>query len=80
MRIKISYLTTLFAVAAACAAVVMAPVAAAAPQCTSTGPNTTLCETNGSAQLVTSPPLVNNWGWGWPWGGGFVIGFGGFGW
>ena len=78
MRIKIRYLTMLFAAVGACAAVVVAPVAAAAPECTNTGPNTTLCETNGSAQLVTSPPLVNNWGW--PYGGGFVIGFGGFGW
>lgn len=79
MRSNIRYLAPLFAAVGICASVVMAPVAAAAPQCTNTGPNTTLCETNGSAQLVTSPPLNNNWGW--PgWGGGFVIGLGGFGW
>jgi hypothetical protein len=57
----------------------MAPVAAAAPQCTNTGPNTTQCQTNGSAQIVTSPPLNNNYG-GFPYGGGFIIGIGGFGW
>jgi hypothetical protein len=56
----------------------MAPVAAATPKCTTVAPNTTQCETNGSAQIVTSPQLQNNWGW--PWGGGFVIGFGGRGW
>jgi hypothetical protein len=78
MRIKIRYLTPVFAAAAACAAVVVAPVATAAPQCTNTGPYTTQCETNGSSQIVTSPPMINNWGW--PWGGGFVIGLGGVGW
>jgi hypothetical protein len=57
----------------------MAPVAAAAPECTTVAPNTTQCETNGSAQIVTSPQLTNNWGW--PgWGGGFILGIGGFGW
>ncbi len=79
MRIRIRYLTPFFAAAGVCASIVMAPVAAAAPECTNTGPNTTLCETNGSSQLVTSPPLNNFWG-GWPWGGGFIIGIGGFGW
>ena len=63
MRTKIRYLTTLFAAAGACAAIALAPVAAAAPECTNTGPNTTQCETNGSAQIVTSPQLNNNWGW-----------------
>ena len=79
MRSKIRYFTPLFAAAGVCASIVMAPVAAAAPQCTNVGPTTTQCETNGSSQIVTSPPLTNNWGW--PgWGGGFVVGFGGFGW
>jgi hypothetical protein len=78
MRVKIRYFTPFFAAAGACAAIAMAPVATAAPQCTNTGPTTTQCETNGSAQIVTSPPVINNWGW--PWGGGFVIGFGGVGW
>ena len=81
MRTKIRYLTTLFAAVGVCASVLVAPVAAAAPECINTGPNTTQCQTNGSSQIVTSPPPINNWGWG-PWwgGGGFVIGFGGFGW
>jgi hypothetical protein len=65
----------LLAAAAVAAAVAVAPVAAAAPQCTNTGPNTTQCETNGSAQIVTSPPANNNYGyWGYP-----IIGFGGWG-
>jgi hypothetical protein len=78
MRIQLCYLTPLFAAAVVCAAVTMAPVAAATPQCTNVGPNTTQCQTNGSSQIITSPP-VNNWYGGWPWGGGIVIGLGGFG-
>jgi hypothetical protein len=72
-------LTPLLAAAGACAVIAIAPVAAATPQCTTTGPNTTQCQTNGSTQIVTSPPQNNNWGW--PgWGGGVIIGIGGFGW
>lgn len=74
------YLAPILA-AGAVAAVVMAPAAVAAPQCTSVGPNTTQCETNGSSQIVTSPPVINNYG-GWPYwgGGGIVISLGGLGW
>jgi hypothetical protein len=73
-------LTPLLAAAGVSAAIAMAPIAAATPQCTTTAPNTTQCETNGSTQIVTSPQLQNNYG-GWPfWGGGLVIGFGGIGW
>jgi hypothetical protein len=75
MRIQIRYLTPLFAAAGVCAAVAMAPVVTATPQCTNTGPYTTHCQTNGSSQIVTSPPLVENWSW--PWVG--VVGFGGWG-
>ncbi|MDT7766227.1 MAG: hypothetical protein QOC63_5647 [Mycobacterium sp.] len=78
MRTKLRSLTLLFAAAAAGVAVMAAPVAEAAPQCTSVGPNTTQCETNGSSQIITSPPLQNNY-WGWPWGGGLIIGLGGRG-
>lgn len=68
----------IFCAAALLAATVMsAPVAAAAPQCTQTGPTTTQCETNGSAQIVTSPPNVNNGPW-YPYGG-FGISLGGIG-
>ena len=75
MSIKARYLTTLLAAAGVSAAIAVAPVAAAAPQCTTTGPNTTQCETNGSAQIVTSPPLNNYYPyWGFP-----IIGFGGWG-
>ncbi len=59
MSIKTRYLTTLLAAAGACAAVAAAPIAAAAPVCTNTGPNTTQCESNGNAQIVTSPPANN---------------------
>ena len=79
MRSNTRYFATLFAAIGIGASVVMAPVAAAAPQCTNTGPNTTQCQTNGSAQIVTSPPQNNYWG-GFPYGGGFILGIGGFGW
>ncbi|OBF27744.1 hypothetical protein A5724_29465 [Mycobacterium sp. ACS1612] len=68
------------AAAGACAAVALAPVAAAQPECTTTAPYTTQCQTNGSASIVTSPQQ-NNWYGGWPWwGGGLVIGIGGWNW
>ncbi len=80
MRSKIRYLALLFATVGACAFVVT-PAAAASTRCINIGPNTTQCETNGSSQIVTSPPPINNWG-GWPYwgGGGLVIGLGGSGW
>jgi hypothetical protein len=75
MRTKFRSLTTLLAATAACAAITVAPIATAAPECTNTGPNTTQCESNGNAQIVTSPPANNNYGyWGFP-----IIGFGGWG-
>ena len=77
MRSITRTLVSLLTVGAISAAVVAAPVAAAAPQCTNVGPTTTQCQTNGSSQIVTSPPVINNWG-GWPyWGGGIVISLGG---
>lgn len=58
-----------FVVVAAAAATLAAPIASAAPRCENTGPTTTLCQSNGSAQITTSPPVVNNWnGWPWWWG------------
>jgi hypothetical protein len=75
MRVRTRYLATLLLGAGLSASVVAAPAALAAPQCTNTGPNTTQCETNGSAQIVTSPPPNNNYGyWGYP-----IIGWGGWG-
>ena len=75
MRTKSRYLTTLLAAMGACAAITVAPIAAAAPECTNTGPNTTQCESRGNAQIVTSPPANNNYGyWGYP-----IIAFGGWG-
>ncbi|OBA98611.1 hypothetical protein A5662_16040 [Mycobacteriaceae bacterium 1482268.1] len=65
----------LLATAGAFAAIAVAHVAEAAPQCTNTGPNTTQCESNGNAQIVTSPPANNDYPyWGFP-----IIGVGGIG-
>ncbi|ULE31222.1 hypothetical protein [Mycobacterium sp. IDR2000157661] len=58
----------------------LAPAANATPQCTAVGPTTTQCQTNGSSQIVTSPPVNNNYYGGYPfWGGGLVISLGGLG-
>jgi hypothetical protein len=80
MRTQIRSVAPLLAAAGVCAAIALAPVAAAQPRCTNTAPNTTQCQTNGSAQIVTSPQLQNNWGWPWWGGGGIVIDLGGWGW
>ncbi|MGV0793179.1 hypothetical protein [Mycolicibacterium sp. XJ1819] len=78
MRTRLRCATALFA-ALAGMYIVSAPVAAPTPQCTNISPNTTQCQTNGSAQIVTSPPVVDSWvGWPW-WGGGLVITLGGWG-
>lgn len=78
MRSKNRCAAVLFASAGIIAIGLVAPTAAAAPQCIDVGPNTTQCQTNGSAQIVTSPSVTNN-NWGWPYGG-FVISLGGFRW
>lgn len=72
----------LLTLAAIAGATWLAAPAAALPTCTNTAPNTTMCTTNGSASIVTSPPVTNG-SWGWPgnlggWGigiGGIAIGF-----
>ena len=61
----------------AAAGVLLAAPASAAPQCTDTGPNTTICQSPGHAQITTSPnPAQQNplAGWGF---GGIGIGLGG---
>jgi hypothetical protein len=80
MRSIIRYTATFFTVLGA-SALIVTPLAAATPDCIYVGPTTTQCQTNGSAQIVTSPPVNNNnWGgWGGGWGGGLVIGIGGWG-
>jgi hypothetical protein len=63
--------------AAFVAALMLAIPAAAAPQCTDTGPSTTICQSPGHAQITTSPnpALTNPYpGWGY---GGIGIGLGG---
>ncbi|MEO3757989.1 hypothetical protein ABGB19_06835 [Mycobacterium sp. B14F4] len=79
MRSIIRFFTPLLAACGIGAVALLAPTASAAPQCTQVGPNTTQCQTNGSAQIVTSPPVINNYG-GWPYwgGGGLVISLGGW--
>lgn len=61
--------------AATCMALLAAPVSAAAPRCTNVSPQTTQCQTNGSTQIVTSPPPISYGPWyGWGIGlGGFAI-------
>jgi hypothetical protein len=79
VRITIRHLGVLLA-AGVGGGILMAPVAAAVPECINTGPNTTQCQTGGSTQIVTSPPVNNNFWGGWPWGGGLIVGIGGIGW
>ena len=74
MRTTTKFLTV---PAAVVAALILAIPAAATPQCTDTGPNTTICQTPGHAQITTSPnpALTNQYpGWGF---GGIGIGLGG---
>jgi hypothetical protein len=76
VRITLHQLTPLLVASGIGASVVLAPTAAATPECTNIGPNTTQRETNGSTQIVTSPPSFNNYPWfGYPFGG-FIVGFG----
>ena len=55
-----------------------APAAAAAPECTDVGSTMTFCQTNGSTQLISTPPPWNYGGWQgfgfWPLVGGFGLG------
>ncbi|WP_237569478.1 hypothetical protein [Mycolicibacterium lacusdiani] len=73
MSIRFRILTPLVAAVGMAGAVLLAVPASAQPTCVDTAPRTTLCSTNGSSSLTTSPPPMNNWPW---YGGGF--GFGGF--
>ena len=56
-----------------------AHTASAAPECTDVGETVTFCETNGSTQLITTPPPWNWGGWQgigfWPLVGGYGLGF-----
>jgi hypothetical protein len=68
---------TVLAVAGASAAIAIAPVATAAPNCVNTGPTTTQCQSPGHAQITTSPPAMNNGPfYGWPSGGGLFLDLG----
>lgn len=77
MRTKPGFPATLFAVAALGAAVGAAPIAGAVPECTATGPTTTLCQTPGHAQITTSPPAMDYSPWtAFLFGGVGIIGLG----
>lgn len=55
-----------------------APSASAAPDCTDVGQTVTFCETNGSTQITATPPPWNYGGWTgigmWPLVGAFGLG------
>jgi hypothetical protein len=59
-------------------AVLVAPTAAAAPDCTDVGKTVTYCTTNGSTQITTTPPPWNYGGWMgigvWPLVGAYGLG------
>lgn len=77
MKTIFRYAAPLLAASGIGALSLIAPVAGAAPECTKIGPNTTQCQTNGSAQIVTSPSVQTSPYWGWPYGG-LAIGIGGW--
>jgi len=66
------------AIAGVVVAMAGAPSASAAPDCTDVGPTVSFCQTNGSTQLVTTPPPWNYGGWQgvgfWPLIGAFGVG------
>lgn len=55
-----------------------APTSFAAPDCTEVGSTVTFCQTNGSTQLITTPPPWRSGGWQgfgfWPLVGGYGLG------
>ena len=59
-------------------AVLTAPTAAAAPDCTDVGQTVTFCETNGSTQITATPPPWDYGGWTgigvWPLVGAYGLG------
>jgi hypothetical protein len=61
MAVRLRYLAPLLA-AGTGVAVVVAPTAAALPECTNTAPTTTQCERNGNVQINTSPNVLVNTG------------------
>lgn len=77
MSTKSHYCALILGACGVTTSLLVAPVAAATPECTNTGPTTTQCQTRGSTQIVTSPPAMNYGPWyGWPYGG-IGIGLGG---
>jgi len=56
MTIKRRYLPPMLLAAAAAASIATAPAALAEQSCTYPSANSTVCQTPGNAQIVTSPP------------------------
>jgi hypothetical protein len=57
MRIQ-SFIPSLLVAGASAVAIAVAPLAEAAPTCTSSG-SASLCQTEGNAQVVATPPPVD---------------------
>jgi hypothetical protein len=58
MRIR-SFIPPLLVAGATAVAIAVAPLAEAAPTCTSSG-SASLCQTEGNAQVVATPPPVDH--------------------
>ena len=58
MTIKRRYLPPMLLAAAAAASIATAPTALAEQSCTYPSANSTVCQTPGNAQIVSSPPAV----------------------
>lgn len=69
--------TVLFFGAVLLAGLGISASASGAPTCTNVSPTTTICQSPGNAQIVTSPGTIATPNWGWPfWGGGLIISIG----
>lgn len=59
-------------------AIAAPPTAGAAPDCSKVGQTVTFCETNGSTQIIATPPPWNYGGWNgmgfWPLVGAYGLG------
>ena len=70
MRIR-SFIPPLLVAGASAAAIAVAPLAEAAPTCTSTG-TASICESEGNAQVSATPPPIDYQAQ-YPFFGGYVL-------